>query len=204
VQQLNSNPKELIKFVVTLDTKDKRIQRFFRVHQNNTCDEFITQVKNLFNISNINGFNLNPLGSEDIGVNDIKNFSSVSQFAYKYGTIFRLQSIGNKSIDSLKIDSHKTTPSKSSAPQVQEEELLKKFKRILKMSNRIKRNDIAKILGIPEDDIIMKLFDWADKFPFKIDGDFVVVEDINAFVNAIDKQFEDWEGKESSKDGKIL
>lgn len=43
-------------------------------------------------------------------------------------------------------------------------------------------------------------FDWAVEFGFRIDGDFILIEnaDIDAFVSSLDKQFEMWGKTEKS------
>ena len=82
-------------------------------------------------------------------------------------------------------------------------DLLKQFQKILKMSSRIKKSEVAKMLGIAEDALLHKLLEWNEKVPFKIDGEMIVVDDTKAFLAAIDQQFAEWGTKEASKDGKI-
>nr|MDO8115093.1 hypothetical protein [Candidatus Sigynarchaeota archaeon] len=68
-------------------------------------------------------------------------------------------------------------------------DLLRKFQKIIKMASRVKKNDVAEALGLPDEELFVKLMDWSDQFPFKIDGDMIVVDDSAGFVNALDRQF---------------
>jgi hypothetical protein len=81
--------------------------------------------------------------------------------------------------------------------------LLAKFKNIFKKTNEILQSEVASKLGITERELSLKLFEWNDFFPFKIDGDMIVVEDISTFISAVDKKFVEWETKEKLKDGKL-
>ena len=59
------------------------------------------------------------------------------------------------------------------------------------------------MMKISKDDLTMKLFEWGDDLPFKIDEDVIVVDDMNQFTSALDAQFADWDDKELSKEGKV-
>ncbi len=45
---------------------------------------------------------------------------------------------------------------------------------------------------------------WGDQYPFKIDKDEIIVEDLSKFVSVLDAQFEDWDSLEESKIEKKL
>jgi hypothetical protein len=81
--------------------------------------------------------------------------------------------------------------------------LLEKFRKILKMTQRVKKSEVAQGLGITESELFQKLIGWSDLLPFKIDDEMIIVDDISAFTEALDQQFNDWGNKEASKDGKI-
>jgi hypothetical protein len=83
-----------------------------------------------------------------------------------------------------------------------EEQLLKKFQDILKISNRVKKAEVSQYLDIPEKDLFSHLVTWGKSIPFKIEGDEILVADIQAFTAALDHQFAEWEQKEHSKEGK--
>ncbi len=88
-------------------------------------------------------------------------------------------------------------------PIQKDKQLLEKFKKVLKVSNKIKQKQVAEFLEISEKELLKKLFEWGEILPFKIDDDLIVVEDMDDFVDQLDKQFEDWEDKEITKEGKI-
>jgi len=48
-----------------------------------------------------------------------------------------------------------------------------------------------------------KLLLWKNMLTFKIDGDFIAVDDISVLNETLDKQFAEWNSKESSKEGKM-
>ena len=57
--------------------------------------------------------------------------------------------------------------------------------------------------GINQKELVKFLFKWADHIAFKIEGQEIVVNDLNEFTSSLDAQFADWDEKELSKDGKI-
>jgi len=72
-------------------------------------------------------------------------------------------------------------------------ELLQKFQKIIKMSSRVDLSRVAEALGLSEKDLFVKLMDWNERIPFKIEKGEIVVEDSARFVEAIDRQFAAWE-----------
>jgi hypothetical protein len=87
----------------------------------------------------------------------------------------------------------------------QESEIIEKLKEMLEVSNRINLDMMRKVLRIDEDQFNDKIFAWAKEFQFKIDGDFIIIDKdaISDFLNALDKQFADWEQFEDRGNGKI-
>ncbi|MBD3353797.1 MAG: hypothetical protein GF364_20110 [Candidatus Lokiarchaeota archaeon] len=61
------------------------------------------------------------------------------------------------------------------------------FQEILDMSNKIKKSDVSVILDIQENELIKHLFLWKKKYklPFKIDGDMIVVQNVDEFKEAM-------------------
>ena len=51
-----------------------------------------------------------------------------------------------------------------------------------------------------------KIFDWADEFGFRIDGDLIKIqsESVDQFIDMLDSQFKSWESKERIGEGKIV
>ncbi len=49
------------------------------------------------------------------------------------------------------------------------------------------------------------IFDWAEKFGFTIDGDYVVInkDSVSDFIDSLDKQFIKWEKIEKDKISKV-
>ena len=62
--------------------------------------------------------------------------------------------------------------------QVQEEkrELIQKIKSMLEVSNRLKLDTMRAALGMNKNDFYEKVFKWAKKFNFLIDGDNIMVD----------------------------
>jgi len=77
-------------------------------------------------------------------------------------------------------------------PVMGDEPLLQKFKEVLKASQRVKKAEVADYLGITERELFSKLMMWQH-LGFKIDGDFIIVENLDSFINALDQQFTEWE-----------
>jgi hypothetical protein len=84
-----------------------------------------------------------------------------------------------------------------------DQEILSKFQKIMEISKKIKRSQAADMLGISGDDLLNKLIEWGELFPFRIDDEMIIVDDIMAFTSALDNQFKEWSLKEQTKDGKI-
>src|SRR5271157_1406330 len=83
-----------------------------------------------------------------------------------------------------------------------DDELLAKFQKLMKIASRVKKSDVASALGISEDDLLLKLMDWGDTIPFKINGDKIVVDSVTEFTG-LDQQFDTWSKVEEVKDGKL-
>ena len=84
----------------------------------------------------------------------------------------------------------------------EEDELLKKFKKIMEISNRIKQSQAAEMMGITQTQLTQKLFEWGEKLSFKIEDDSIVVENMDSFMGELDGLFEEWGEKEITKAGK--
>lgn len=79
-----------------------------------------------------------------------------------------------------------------------EKEILKRIKKMMEVSSRIKLDVMRDALDMNTKVFNSRIFDWAEKFNFKINGDFVIIEqaDIEGFMADLDKQFELWENTE--------
>jgi hypothetical protein len=55
--------------------------------------------------------------------------------------------------------------------------LLLKFKRILNISQKVKKSDVAESLGISQSELFERLIGWGEIIPFKIQDEYIIVED---------------------------
>ncbi|MHA1369844.1 MAG: leucine-rich repeat domain-containing protein, partial [Promethearchaeota archaeon] len=82
-------------------------------------------------------------------------------------------------------------------------ELLEKFKKIMKVTQRINKSEVARYLGISEFELVSFIADLGDELPVKIDVDYIVVDDFNSFVDYTDQLFSTWAEMETAKTGKL-
>ncbi len=82
---------------------------------------------------------------------------------------------------------------------VSDGELLIKFKKIVKMVQNVELDVIAGSLKLSKPDLFEKLIDWQDNIPFKLNGNLLVVDNLDGFANAIDDLFQDWKQNEDTK-----
>jgi hypothetical protein len=66
-----------------------------------------------------------------------------------------------------------------------EKEKVKKLKTMLKVSNRLKLKMIRTTLGLDKESFNNQIFEWAKKFNFTIDGDYIIInrETSSAFLH---------------------
>jgi hypothetical protein len=69
-----------------------------------------------------------------------------------------------------------------------EKEKFKKLKTMLKVSSRLKLKMMRTALELEKESFNDKIFEWAKKFEFKIDGDYMITnkETISAFLNHLE------------------
>jgi hypothetical protein len=80
--------------------------------------------------------------------------------------------------------------------------LLKKFQKILEISQEVKKSEVAKFLGLSEEDLFAKLIEWGS-LGFKLNKEYIIVENLEDFNAALDEQFIEWEEKEAQGIGKV-
>jgi len=82
-----------------------------------------------------------------------------------------------------------------------------KLYRLLSISNRIKIDDVTRVVDIDRTKLLDDLVEWSSMLSgFKIDGDDIVIEsedDLKAFIGKLDESFQTWDKKTETKDGKI-
>lgn len=91
------------------------------------------------------------------------------------------------------------------APGGLEREQLDKLKALFKVSERVKIDDIASMLGTSRKEAFDKLLVLSKTVNFQINEDVVILEkgQTDAMISELDKQFGEWGGKEQTKAGKI-
>jgi hypothetical protein len=80
---------------------------------------------------------------------------------------------------------------------------LKTLERLMRVSSRVKIDDIAAILGTSRADMLLKLLDYADEYRFKIEEDIIAFESgavTGDFVKTLEKEFEGWSRSGQKKD----
>ncbi|HME52653.1 MAG TPA: hypothetical protein VKM55_10580 [Candidatus Lokiarchaeia archaeon] len=87
----------------------------------------------------------------------------------------------------------------------EEQEHLDKLRQIIKVSESLAISRIAKTLEMDEEVLWKHIFDWAEQFGFKIKEDVVIFGQGNtsAFIDELQRQFDSWDDRTKSKDGKI-
>ena len=71
---------------------------------------------------------------------------------------------------------------------------------MMEVSTRIRLDVMRDALDMDTKAFNSRIFNWAEKFNFKINGDYVIIEqaDIEGFMADLDKQFEMWENSETA------
>ena len=84
-------------------------------------------------------------------------------------------------------------------------ENIEKLRDILNISNRIKLERVQNILNLDDKSFNKKIIEWANEFGFRIDGEYLIVneETVSDFIDRLDEQFAEWEEKEKEKTDKI-
>jgi hypothetical protein len=90
-------------------------------------------------------------------------------------------------------------------PAVVERASVEKLKKLVKVSSKLKISQMAKYIGLTEDQLSEHIVDWAEQFGFTLDEDTVIFgagrkED---FIAALDGAFSDWGKKVETKEGKL-
>ncbi len=77
-------------------------------------------------------------------------------------------------------------------------ELISRLRKILSVSSKIRIDMLRNAMGLNKQTFDRLIFDWAYSFGFKIDGDYVIVDnaDVNGFLGEIDRLFAEWDSCE--------
>ncbi len=86
------------------------------------------------------------------------------------------------------------TPSTILPKSIISPEKIKTLEKLIRVSDRVKIDDIAAILEIPRRDLLLKMLDLSDKYNFKIQEEIISFEDssIDEFLNKLDQEFVSW------------
>jgi hypothetical protein len=84
-----------------------------------------------------------------------------------------------------------------------DKELLEKFQKLMKISQKVSQRQVASYLGISEENLFPKLVDWGSQLPIKVDGEWISIDNVQSFMDTLDTQFMEWDEKETTKVGKI-
>ncbi|UYP45943.1 hypothetical protein NEF87_002228 [Candidatus Lokiarchaeum ossiferum] len=91
--------------------------------------------------------------------------------------------------------------------QIPTEIRMKRLENLFEVSNNVKINDVAQILGLSRIELITTLLDNKDNLSgFKLEQDTLIIsnaKDLTGFMLVLDKDFQDWENNESSNQGKV-
>lgn len=71
---------------------------------------------------------------------------------------------------------------------------LEKLSKLLQISTKIKIEDMTTLLKMKRSELIEKLIEWADKFSYQIDGDYISIQkdEISNFIELLDNKFDSW------------
>lgn len=107
--------------------------------------------------------------------------------------------------ESLKKTVTQELKAKSEDKKTTESETIAKIKRMINVSARIALDRMQNALKMEKKDFDEKIFEWAEKFDFTIDGDYLIINEdkVSDFINALDNQFRIWEKKEGDREGKV-
>ena len=82
---------------------------------------------------------------------------------------------------------------------------LEKLKKLVRVSKKLKFEQMASLLGLTVAELNERIVDWADQFGFVLDEDFVEFSNgrKDDFIAALDESFSSWDKKAAAKDGKL-
>jgi len=223
------NGKLSLLYMNIKDIRDiKGIENLTNLRYLDLSENHITEIKGLENLTNLRflDFSRNKI-TEIKGLENLTNLESfwirrnpVEEWVHKKFTRFywrepqKLVKYCRKKVEEDKIKAEKEREEIEKQEQKIREkereekidkEAIEKIKKMIKVSDRIKIDMMRQIMKMDKDSFNDKILDWAADFDFRIDGDFLVIkqENVTAFIDALDHQFEIWGEKEAGKIEKI-
>jgi len=139
----------------------------------------------------LNAFHLSPQGDRVLTDEDMDK--TAEAIADEYGTIF-----------TLFLDDY-TGSVQDEADSISRKDMETKLRKLLEVSSRVRIDLMRQYFKMDETTFAECIVEWAAKFGFKIDGDYITVEngDVNGFIDSLDGMFAGWKARESSKKDKM-
>ncbi len=81
---------------------------------------------------------------------------------------------------------------------------VERLAKILKVSKEISLEELIEFSGLPGDFIKANIWDWCDKFGFQYANNKLTIKEaaVSDFVEQLNAQFQQWENREGTKEGK--
>jgi len=85
--------------------------------------------------------------------------------------------------------------------ETKERQIIEKITRIMKVSTRVNLDRMQDVLNMDKTLFNNKIFEWADEFEFKIDGDYLIVnqDSVSKFLASLNDLSFIWENKDDEK-----
>ncbi len=101
----------------------------------------------------------------------------------------------------------KSTKNEKSQFSTLNDNQVQKLKNLFRFSNRIKVEDLANVLHVKRNDLLDYLTAHPDVIEgFQLEGEYFEAkrdQDVGDFLESLDKEFDDWQEKEQTKEGKV-
>jgi len=100
---------------------------------------------------------------------------------------------------------NKVLDEQSSKEKLDKNEVIDKIKKILHVSSRVRIEMMRNALEMDEKEFDAMIFNWAFDYGFKIDGDYIIIENVNIddFISNLDSWFKNWGAEEREKSQKL-
>jgi len=113
--------------------------------------------------------------------------------AFSITTIIIMKAVGKKP-KAEKKPKKAEEPEKIEEPKKVEkldEVTLKKVEQIVKVSDKVKLETMQKMLGLTEEDFLNNVYNWAEQFNFRIDGDLLVInpDTVDEFITMLNTKY---------------
>ncbi len=132
------------------------------------------------------------------------NMNKLKKQASKIGTV-TLKTQKNEEIE-IKTQPMENIDPKNAKHESKENHIkyIEKLKQMIKVSSQLSIHQISIALKIKEEELYDLIFDWAEKYHFRIDGEMVSFggAEIDSFITSLNEQFNVWNDQEIQSIGK--